>query len=602
MTLRMTLGLLLALTAAGAQTGKAEEKGRGPDQELAAARKLFERNLDAIRHRDRAAYLACYLDSESLARTSPEGFRLGFRDHAAQSSESGWPDFFEAQDLRLVRVAPGVVYGTYRYRVKYGAEEHAGLSERLFLQTPDGWRIALTSAFDAPPGTPPPPRALTGARLIDGRGGPPVADAVVLLRAGKIECAGTLKDCPVPEDVGVVDLSGMHILPGLIDTHVHFSQTGWADGRPDSLDLRDRYPYEQVQAGLREHPERWFRAYLCSGVTAVFDVGGYAWTWGLRSRSESDTAAPHVAAAGPLISTLDHWLNLPAERMFIYLKDEAAGREGVRYLAAQKTSAVKVWLITPPGGKTEDLVPAVMAAGEEARRLKVPVIVHATGLAEAKLALKAGATLLVHSVWDKPVDDEFLDLARANQAAYCPTLTVSDGYVRMYASAVSGKAPQVDDPQGCVDAETLAHVAETSRGGPNAGDPNTVATRSARNEQRRGIMAANLKRIHESGIPVAMGTDAGNPLTLHGPSVYAEMEAMQAAGMSPMEVIVASTRNAARVMDRLEDFGTIEQGKMADLVVVAADPLASVSALRQVRYVVRAGVVRSIDELRAPRP
>src|SRR5678816_3008536 len=85
---------------------------------------------------DRAAYLACYLDSESMARTGPEGFQLGFKAHAAQRTETGWPDRFEAQDLRLVEVRPGFVYGTYRYRVSYGIDEHTGLSERIFVETP----------------------------------------------------------------------------------------------------------------------------------------------------------------------------------------------------------------------------------------------------------------------------------------------------------------------------------------------------------------------------------------------------------------------------------------------------------------------------------
>src|SRR5438876_5050120 len=84
--------------------------------------------------------------------------------------------------------------------------------------------------------------------------------------------------------------------------------------------------------------------------------------------------------------------------------------------------------------------------------------------------------------------------------------------------------------------------------------------------------AANLKAVRDAGVAIAMGTDAGNPLTLHGPSVYAEMEAMQAAGMTPMEVLVASTRGGALAMHRLDDFGTVEKGKRADLLILAADP------------------------------
>jgi imidazolonepropionase-like amidohydrolase len=103
------------------------------------------------------------------------------------------------------------------------------------------------------------------------------------------------------------------------------------------------------------------------------------------------------------------------------------------------------------------------------------------------------------------------------------------------------------------------------------------------------MMAANLKRVHAAGIPIAMGTDAGNPLTLHGPSVYLEMEAMVAAGLTPTDVLVAATRTSAAAMGRSKDLGTLERGKIADLVVLDADPLADIRNLRRVRQIMRGG-------------
>ena len=563
--------------------------------DVTAARALFERNLDAIRRRDKAAYLACYLDSEKLAKTGADGMSLGYADFAKAAGEK-WPDTFDASDLDLVSVRPGVVYGTYRYRVRYGSDEQTGVSERVFVRTPKGWRIAVTSAFPAPPGTPPPARAIVGATLVDGTGAAAVPNATIVLRDGKIDCAGR---CAIPAGVTVVDGRGLWVTPGLVDAHVHFSQTGWADGRPDSLDVRDKHPYETVEADLKQHPERFFHSQLCSGVTSVFDVGGYAWTVAMAHAPEFGARAPHVAAAGPLLSTVDHWLNLPGEKQLVFIPDADTARKTVRYLASLGADAVKVWYIVTPERKVEDSAPAVMAAGEEALKTKLPLIVHATGLAEAKVALRAGAHFLVHSVDDKPVDDEFLELAKKNGTVYCPTLTVVGGYLRMYDSVLSRQPPIVDDPNGCVDAATRGKVAESASVPAPAGLAERRANRKKANGDAERTSAANLKRVSDAGIPIAMGTDAGNPLTLHGPSVYAEMEAMQAAGLTPMQVLVASTRGGARAMGLEKEIGTVEKGKSADLLIVAGDPTKDVANLRKVRYVVRGGVVRSIEELTA---
>jgi len=567
-------------------------------EDLRAARALFDRNVAAIRSRDRDAYLACYRRSDRLAVSGPEGPALGYRRFADPAKPPAWPDTYEPTDLRLDWLQEGVVYGTYRYRVRYGTEEHSGLSERLFSRGPEGWKIAVTTAFDASPGVAPPPRALVGATLIDGTGRAAIPDAAVIVRAGMIECAGTRRECPVPEGVDVLDARGAWITPGLIDTHVHFSQTGWADGRPDALDVRERFPYEKTIEDLAAEPERFFRTDLCAGVTSVFDVGGYPWTLSLPARAENDTRAPHVVAAGPLLSTLDHWLNLPAERQFIVLKDAGTAREAVSYLAARGSRAIKVWYIVSKDLPIEKTAPAVEAAGAEAKRLGLPLIVHATGLAEAKEALRAGAKILVHSVDDLPVDDEFISLARANGTIYCPTLTVVSGYRRMFEAAAEGRAPDVDDPNGCVDPATLARVRETASYESSAGPAlvERIRQRAARIDR---VAPGNLLKVARAGIPIAMGTDAGNPLTLHGISVYAEMEAMQKAGLSPLQVLEASTRVASAALGLEKRIGTLEKGKAADLLVVAADPTADIANLRKLRAVMRGGVLRSEEELKA---
>src|SRR5947199_8758477 len=107
-----------------------------------------------------------------------------------------------------------------------------------------------------------------------------------------------------------------------------------------------------------------------------------------------------------------------------------------------------------------------------------------------------------------------------------------------------------------------------------------MAARQQRGERFTRVTRANLRTLVNAGIPIATGTDAGNPLTLHGPAIYAEMEAMQAAGMTPMQVIVSSTAIAARAMRLDKQVGTIEKGKIADLVIVGGDPSADVANFR----------------------
>src|SRR5213594_2249547 len=552
----------------------------------------FRGNIAAIHARDRAAYLSHYLHTPELARVGPDGLRLGY-DEFARTTGDGWPDKLVATHLRIVPVSPDVAYGVYRYRVVDTSGSARGVSERVFVRTPAGWKVAVTTAFPTP-GAAPPATAFIGATLVDGTGAAPVRNAVVLMRDGRVACAGPRAACPVPPDADTVSAAGKWIIPGLVDTHVHFSQSGWVDGRPDALDLREQYPYDQVEADLHARPERFFRSYLCSGVTSVFDVGGYPWTLDLQARTAHSTTAPRVLSAGPLLSTIDFWLNLPDQRQFIYMADDATVRQAVRAHKAWGAAAMKVWYIMPPQPPDTARVSAlVAAAGDEARKVGLPLIVHATGLWEAKDALRAGARVLVHSVWSAPVDDEFLDLARRRGTIYVPTLMVPDGYRQVAAR----RFERDRQPLECVDPGTRAKALATDSVAP-AKRPTTAALeqRAARTAQGLAQGLANLKRVHDAGIPIALGTDAGNPLTLHGASVFMELEAMQASGLTARDVLVAATANAARALG-LDSTGTVVAGATADLVVLDADPLADIRNVRRIALVVRRGEVYTRREL-----
>lgn len=578
----LALSSVLAPVASAQPAYPAEQRARDSVEALAA----FRGNIGAIHSRDRATYLTYYLQSPRLARTGPGGVSWGYQGMAGGDPDS-WPDTLVATHFEVVPLAPGVVYGAYRYRVVQGGSQR-GVSERVLVKQPDGsWKIAVSTAFGSVGDAPVPAVALTGATVIDGTGAGPIRNATVVMRNGRIACVG---ECETGPEVHTIDARGKWIIPGLIDGHMHYSQTGWADGRPDSEDVRARFPYDSTVAALEAHPERFFRSYLCSGVTGTFDVGGYPWTWALRARAEANNAAPHVAAAGPLLSTIDHWVNTPAQRQFIYASNDSTTRAGARMIAHYDSDAVKVWYLTDMrGADTVQLKAVIRAAADEARRAGIPLIVHATELWAAKDALRAGARLLVHSVQDQPVDDEFIQLARQAGALYTPTITVTQGYLQLFGR-------DFDDtglPMECVDPATRAKAALTDSLPANNYPMDRIR---ASIERERQTMAENLRRVHAAGIPIVMGTDAGNPLTLHGASVFREMEAMAAAGMSPMDVLVASTRNAAAAMGR-DSIGTLRVGMAADLVVLDADPLADVRNLRAIRLVVRGGEVWTRREL-----
>ncbi|MEX2526265.1 MAG: amidohydrolase family protein [Gemmatimonadota bacterium] len=465
------------------------------------------------------------------------------------------------------------------------------------------WSLGLLLLFSTQPAGAQ-TMALTGGTLLDGTGAPALPSAVVLVEGERIRCAGTEAACPVPADATRIDVSGRFITPGLIDAHVHFSQTGWLDGRPDGLPAPDIYPYLETSLYNRDHPERWHQSYLCTGITSVFDVGGHPWTAGLPSASEANPRAARVRAAGPLITHATRTALMANEEFYTFLPMDTPQEvsESVARLVAMGSSAAKVWYLRPPENRRDELEARLMQIGREARAAGLDLIVHATSLREAKTALRAGAVLLVHSVEDQPVDDDFLELLKANDAVYAPTLVVGEFWTRARGAVILDLPPQIDDPNQCVDATTRAKFLQTGELQPllpeSQRNPEIFFRGLVNTGQRQATMAENLRRVHAAGGRVATATDAGNPLTLHGPSIYNEMEAMQAAGIPPAEIVVMSTRNGGVAMGRSQELGTLEAGKLADLLVLTDDPTEDIRAFRTLTHVMRGGVLHRQEGLR----
>lgn len=440
---------------------------------------------------------------------------------------------------------------------------------------------------------------LQGATLFDGTGAEPIENSVVVINGETLMCVGTEEDCSIPSGADVVNVSGKFITPGLVDAHVHFFQTAFFDSRPDALDLRDTYPFSNVAAYQKLHPQRYYDAYLCSGVTGVYDVGGFTWSVDMQRSAEKDPSAPHVAAAGPLITpaTLDLF-NLPSEKVLVHLDSEKTGRTTVRYLSALGSTGIKIWGLRPDD---EAFMNKLKGVAEEVEKQGNKMIVHATTLAQAKAALRLGADLLVHSVGDREVDKEFLELAKAEGTIYTPTLVVGSGYTMAYRAA-AGIAPfPITDPNGCVDPKTKKLLAGASQFKDHprftASFKKRLRAFDPQTDRLSETDVTNLQRVYEAGIPIAVGTDAGNPGTLHGISIYDELEAMQKAGIPAEDLIPMATQNGAEAMEREQDFGTLVAGKLANLIVLEENPAEDIAHMRSVEQVMLEGAIKNVKEI-----
>jgi imidazolonepropionase-like amidohydrolase len=429
--------------------------------------------------------------------------------------------------------------------------------------------------------------AIRGATLIDGTGADPVPDANVVIADERIVCAGPASECPIPEGTEVIDGRGRWVTPGLIDAHVHFSQNGFIDARPLTVGRPVDERYERAIDDLRDHPERAFRAMLCSGITSVADVGGYSWTVELARRAETDSLAPRVAAAGPLLTFIRYPLEYRGEAQMVLLEDTAAVVEQVERIARLQPDYIKLWYIVDPRRGVDSTTARALAerVAREVHDRGLRLIVHATGLWEATHALEIGADVLVHSVFRDPVDDRFLELARERDVIYTPTIAVLEGYGYMSNGVFAADRYDLS----CADPEIVerwrrweAERQDVDREKVLAAVRDTIRTVQA-------VIFENLKRARDAGVTVALGTDSGNPMTFHGAAILEELGLMQRAGLTPMEVIVSATRNGARLLGRAAELGTLEPGKLADLLVLEADPLADLNAFSRIEWVVRGG-------------
>ncbi len=392
--------------------------------------------------------------------------------------------------------------------------------------------------------------AFVGATLYDGSGGTPLANAVLLVRDGRVETVGPADQVEVPPDARTVDLTGRYVMPGMVNAHGHVGGT---------LGLEGGHYSEQ---NVLDH----LRLYAAYGVTTVVSLGG----------DEAAGAAVRDAQDTP---TLDRARLLVAGAVVTGDTDEEA-LQITNHNIQLGADFIKL-RIDDNLGTTRKMSPEVYGAViERAHEEGLPVAVHVFYLDDAKEALALGADFIAHSVRDTEVDEALLSAMAERDICYSPTL------MREVSTFVYETTPEFfSDPFFLAHADPA--VVEALQ------DPElqeSVRTSTAAQAYKRALEQAlvNLKAVSDAGVRVAMGTDSGPPRRFQGYFEHRELELMAEAGMTPEQIMVAATRDAAACM-RLEDVGTLQPGKWADFLVLGADPAEDIGATRSLESVWIAG-------------
>ena len=371
-----------------------------------------------------------------------------------------------------------------------------------------------------------PVTAYEGVRVIVGDGSV-IENATLVVAGDKI--AQVAKDARAPAGAKRVDLSGKTVMPMIVDTHVHLGTT-------------------------REALERDLKRRAYYGVSAAMSLGtdGYE-LLGLRGEPIPGAARFRSAGRGitmqePGRTTVPYWVNSTDE-----------GRKAVEELAARKVDIVKIWVDTRDG-KYKKLTPEIYGAViDEAHKRGLRVTAHIFDLEDAKGLLRAGVDALAHGVRDRDIDEELVAMFKQR-----PNLILTPNL------PPRGVRVDLDWLKPSLPAEEFARLEAANTDRPVA-------------QAFYGIQARNLAKLNAAGARITLGTDGNTPW---GP--HEEMQDMVMAGMTPMQVIVAATRNSAEFL-RLSDTGTLQAGKSADFIVLDANPLDDITNTRRIGTVVLRG-------------
>lgn len=430
--------------------------------------------------------------------------------------------------------------------------------------------------------------AYVGATLIDGTGDQYVTDAVVLAAGGKILKAGSRNLVAVPDKAQVVDVSGKWIVPGLIDAHGHFFESGRIYTSPGKLDLTHLVSYEEEIEWAKKRLPVTLASYLCAGVTSVLSAGGPKFEYQARELAKSLKAAPDVFVAhGPITQ-------VPAEviQSILPLYDGDTSARSVANVQEARAAIVQAsdwgadliktgYLGGPLAQMENDYVAIHEAIVAEANYRGFKVTAHVTEMVAAQNLIGTGIDSLQHVPNDTVFDDKTILQLKSQGVVVVPTLAVMGPRTSIELRDKSFQLLEIE--KMCGDPQVISSWYEVEDW-PPLEDAQLAQARADME-----IVLANTKKLYANGVPLAAGSDAGNTGLLHGASLHYELKLLQAAGLSNHDLIVAATLNAARVAGKEDLIGSIESGKQADFLVLNANPLENIANLQAIEFVVKSG-------------